>query len=130
MTAVPVVMPGKVPVCMLCRRQANEASPLSSATNSDMYGGYVPWFNYTKVRSPDGAVIAKKPTGTMCLISRNVYKMIGYGTKYGPPGKYKKVTLASKDAKHMHAAFVAAEKECIRYHGENPAMPNSKTNDG
>ena len=101
-SALPVVVHGKVPECFMCRRKANEKSPLSSASAADPWGmgggGYVQWTNYTKVRNRDGTAIGKTPIGSTCLISRNVYKAIGYQTKYGPLGQYKKVILASKDA--------------------------------
>ena len=74
----------------LCRRKADQPSPLNAASACDQYGGYVPWTHYNKVRSADGTVIGKTPAGSTCLISRNVYKVTGYATKYGSLGKYKK----------------------------------------
>ena len=131
--AVPVIFRGTAAQCFLCRRKANERSPLATATPSDQWGGYVPWTNYTKVRSEDGTVTGKTPAGSTCLISRNVYKAIGYATKYGGCGKYKSIALASKEAKTIHAAFVASEKAWIQQHNENLDMGrlrNKKTNHG
>ena len=125
--AVPIMFRGKALQCFLRRRKANERSPLVTATPSDQWGGgYAPWTNYTKIRSEDGTVIGKTPAGTTCLISRNVYKAIGYATKYGGCGKYKSIVLASKEATTIHAAFVASEKALIQQHNENTDMGRLK----
>ena len=52
---------GKMARCFLCRRKADELSPLVKASATDQWGGFVPWSHYNKVRTPAGVVIGKKP---------------------------------------------------------------------
>ena len=117
---------GKMARCFLCRRKADELSPLVKASATDQWGGFVPWCHYNKVRNPAGVVIGKKPSGETCMICKNVYKAIGYRTRYGTTGQYKKVTMTGKYAKTIHAAFLAAEKEWIKEHNDNPELKKLK----
>ena len=134
MKGLPIIMKGstmKAPVgkmarCFLCRRKADELSPLVKASATDQWGGFVPWCHYNKVRNPAGVVIGKKPSGETCMICKNVYKAIGYRTMYGTTGKYKKVTMTGKEANTIHVAFLAAEKEWIKEHNDNPELKKLK----
>ena len=40
----------KMPQCFLCKRKADEPSPLTSSRPNDKYGGKVPWNSYKKVK--------------------------------------------------------------------------------
>ena len=60
------------------------------------------------------------------MICKNVYKAIGYRTRYGTTGKYKKVVMSGKEAKTIHAAFLAAEKDWIKEYNDNPEMRRLK----
>ena len=60
------------------------------------------------------------------MTSTHVYTAIGYRTKYGTTGKYKKVTMNGKAANTIHVAFLAAEKEWIKEPNDNPELKKPK----
>ena len=107
----------KIPQCFLCKRKANDPSPLVSARPDDKYGGKVPWNSYKKVKK-DGKVV-RIPKGNICLISRNAFNAIGYHITYGYKGKmknYKKAIAAPNGGPEIHLNFLAAEKEWVSQH--------------
>ena len=107
----------KIPQCFLCKRKANDPSPLVSARPDDKYGGKVPWNSYKKVKK--AGKVVRIPKGNICLISRNAFNAIGYHITYGYKGKmagYKKAVAAPNGGPQIHLNFLAAEKEWISLH--------------
>ena len=118
-----VIMPEKPPICFLCSLSADSPNPLVDAEEL-VEGSYRPWFSYNKVRSR-GVVIGKKPTGCVCRICGNVYKTGGFMSQYGKITDYKKL-LVKKDGAQKHKEFLAALKEWMRQHKENPSRTKLK----
>ena len=107
----------KMPQCFLCKRKANDPSPLVSARPDDKYGGKVPWNSYKKVKK--AGKVVRIPKGNICLISRNAFNAIGYHITYGYKGKmknYKKAIAAPNGGPQIHLNFLAAEKEWVSQH--------------
>ena len=65
-------------------------------------------------------LIGKKPTGCVCRICCNVYKVGGFSAQYGKITVYKKTVLSKKDGAEKHKPFLAAVKEWLRQHKEDP----------
>ena len=83
-----VIMPEKVPVCFLCSFRADSPNPLLVVL-LDAEVSYRPWMSYNKVYKGK-VVIGKKPTGCVCRICGNVYKIAGFMAQYGKNTDYNK----------------------------------------
>ena len=120
---LPIIMPSNPPVCFMCSQRADAPSPLLSSK------GYRPWASHNKViHGPHSmaAVSFRKPAGRLCAICRNVYRAGGFGTRHVTLANYKKL-MSKKDGKQLHADFLAALKEWIQQHNENPEQTKLKS---
>jgi hypothetical protein len=118
----------KIASCFLCGILANVQSPLTAGNDVDIFGGFVPWNSYTKVRDNEGVVIGKTPSGTVCKISQNCFHAIWYNVKYGTGSsnkglkEYKKL-MAKKEGREIHANFLASRKNDRQHQQRRPSWP-------
>ena len=118
-----IIMPDKIPVCFLCSLSADSPNPLLDA-DEVVVVGHRPWMSYNKVYRKN-VLIGKKPTVCVCRICANVYKAGGSSAQYGKITEYKKL-LIKKDGAQKHKDFLAALKEWMRQHKENPSRTKLK----
>ena len=119
LSELPICMPDDPPRCFMCSQKADSITPLVSSK------GYRPWVSYTKVKQA-GKVAFRKPCGRICSICRNVYHCGGFATRYGSLANYK-ILMSKKDGKQLHAEFLAALKDWIRQHNEDPERTKLKS---
>ena len=100
--------------CSLCNCLSTEASPLVDAFDSDTWGGKRPWGKYRRAVSDEGEDIAM-PEGKVCLLCRNVFKLLGMQFAHGSYKKYAdKVSSKTVD----HDPFLQALAEWIKTHNQ------------
>ena len=107
----------KASTCCLCSCRSTDPSPLNEALELDAWGGRRPWSKYRKVKDPVTKDVFRVPEGKLCLICYNVFRSLGLQYQYASYSDYyKKAQGSSTD----HGAFMAAVKEWIKAHNENP----------
>ena len=116
---LPIQVQCDPPSCFMCSQKADSITPL---VNSE---GYRPWTSYTRVKQ-DGKIAVRKPCGRICSICRHVYHAGGFATRHGSLANYK-ILMSKRDGKQLHAEFLAALKDWIRQHNEDPGRTKLKS---
>ena len=131
---LPIRMADKPVKCNLCSACATEPTPITVGADA---AALIPWGYYKPVKETVNGVIKpaiyRIPSGTVCMICRNVWSNLGwqhqglgtiqhYGKEVGRPG--------SKAAKE-HQAFMAGRQTYIDDINKGKvARPNSPRGDG
>ena len=109
----------KVSECCLCSARSTDPNPLVvDVQDAEAMEGHRPWAKYRKV--PKHSV--RVPEGKCCLPCLNVFRLLGKDSKYGTYQVYYKhiSQKANQAAQNEHKDFLAAVKQWLKQHKENP----------
>ena len=109
----------KVSECCLCSARSTDPNPLVvDVQDAEAMEGHRPWAKYRKV--PKHSV--RVPEGKYCLPCLNVFRLLGKDSKYGTYQVYYKhiSQKANQAAQNEHKDFLAAVKQWLKQHKENP----------
>ena len=96
--------------CELCGCTPLHESPLEDSTADDQWGGYIPWYRYTKACGPQGEAV-KVPLARLCKICHSAFIKTGLGLQFGTVAKY--MESQKKEGPEEHHKFMRARKRLI-----------------
>jgi len=104
----------RILICTLCGCKCDEANPVTQQTMFTT-GGFVQWAKY---RNAIKAAGHKMPSGKVCALCNNLFRMLDLKLKFGSIKKYWKWQAAQQG---RHQPFLDARKKLIRKINDDPS---------